>query len=685
MAKSSRRSGRKVSIKRLALRWLIFLGGLGFFAGSVLLVFSYFTVQIPDPNSYVTSQATILTYDDGSEFARIGAQNRTSVPLGKIPLDLRHAVLAAENRNFYSEHAISPTGIIRALFNMARGGGVQGGSTITQQYAKTAFLTPDQTIKRKIKELIIAIKLENTMTKDEILENYLNTIYFGRGAYGVETASQMYFGKSVRDLTLRQSAVLASVLRSPGYYDPGLRDGNAERLAARYRYTLRGMVSAGWADKEILKNLEMPVVQPRSSTGILAGPKGYLVAAVQKELNKLGFSDEKLMVGGLRVRTTLNRKAQQAAVLAVAKEAPKKAPDDLHIGLAAVRPGTGAILAMYGGPDYVERQLNNATQGIAQAGSSFKPFALAAALEAGISIDTVWSGKSPQTFDDKGKPYVVSNYGKKSFNNLTLLEATEKSVNTVYVPLGIAVGPEKVIDVARRAGIPDQVEMVPTPSVVLGVASPHVLDVANAYATFAAQGVYAKPFLVVEVGNRNGGVLYKANPQGQEVFSKEVMADLTYTLQNVVKFGSGFAALKLGRPAAGKTGTSQENSSAWWNGYTPQIAASVAFYRDDATKSLRGIGGMTTLTGGSFPARIWTEFMKGALKGEPVLDFPDPVFIGEDALADGSIYNIIPRPPGFEDTAQPAPVTPTPSQSPPSASPSPTPSASPSSSNKSGN
>lgn len=659
---AQRRSGRRVSGKRLALRWTLFLGGLAFFAGSVLLVFSYFTVQIPDPNAYVTSQATILTYDDGTEFARIGAQNRTSVPLGKIPLDLRHAVLAAENRNFYSEHAISPTGIIRALFNMARGGGVQGGSTITQQYAKTAFLTPDQTIKRKIRELIIAIKLENMMTKDEILENYLNTIYFGRGAYGVETASQVYFGKSVRDLTLRQSAVLASVLRSPGYYDPGLREGNAERLAARYRYTIRGMVSAGWADQKLLKNLEMPKVLARSKTGILAGPKGYLVAAVQKELNKLGFSDDKLMIGGLKVTTTLNKKAQEAAVLAVAKEAPKKAPDDLHIGLAAVRPGTGAILAMYGGPDYVERQLNNATQGITQAGSSFKPFALIAALEAGVALDTVWSGKSPQTFDDNGKPYEVANYGKKSFKNLTLLEATEKSVNTVYVPLGIAIGPEKVIDAARRAGIPEQVEMVPTPSVVLGVASPKVLDVANSYATFAAQGVYAKPFLVVEVGNRNGGVLYKANPQGQEVFGKEVMADLTYALQSVVKYGSGAAAQKLGRPAAGKTGTSQENSSAWWNGYTPQIAASVAFYRDDSTESLRGIGGMRTLTGGSFPARIWTEFMKGALKGEPVIDFPEPVFIGEDALADGSIYNIIPRPPGFDDVVVP-PATPTPTAS----------------------
>jgi membrane peptidoglycan carboxypeptidase len=426
----------------------------------------------------------------------------------------------------------------------------------------------------------------------------------------------------------------------------------------------------------------MPVVQPRSKTGILAGPKGYLVAAVQKELNKLGFSDEKLLVGGLRVTTTLNRKAQQAAVRAVAKEAPKKAPDDLHIGLAAIRPGTGAILAIYGGPDYVERQLNNATQGITQAGSSFKPFALVAALEAGISIETVWNGKSPQTFDDYGKPYVVSNYEKKSFKNLTLLEATEKSVNTVYVPLGIAVGPDKVIDVARRAGIPEKVEMVPTPSVVLGVASPHVLDVANAYATFAAQGVYAKPFIVQEVGTQKGGLLFKAKPQGEEVFSKEVMADLTYALQSVVKYGSGFAALKLGRPAAGKTGTSQENSSAWWNGYTPQIAASVAFYRDDSTESLRGIGGMRTLTGGSFPARIWTTFMKGALKGEPILDFPDPIFIGDDALADGSIYNLIPRPPGFEDVTTPsARPTPAPTQSPQaSASPTATPQSSASSS-----
>jgi membrane peptidoglycan carboxypeptidase len=233
----------------------------------------------------------------------------------------------------------------------------------------------------------------------------------------------------------------------------------------------------------------------------------------------------------------------------------------------------------------------------------------------------------------------------KSFGDISLLKATANSVNTVYVPLGIYVGPENVIDAARRAGIPNSVEMVATPSVVLGVASPRVIDVAAAYATFAAQGVYAKPYLVQEVTGRNSGLLYQATPTGQEVFAKDVMADLTYALQEVVRTGSGFAAQKLGRPSAGKTGTSQENASAWYSGFTPQLATSVGFYRDDATQSLRGTGGMKTVTGGSFPARIWTSYMKGALKGEPILDFPEPAYIGGQEATPAPISGeVIPTP-----------------------------------------
>ena len=615
--------------RKLLIRAAVFLGGFGFVAGSVLFALAYFTVDIPDPNAYVNSQSTIIQYSNGEEIGRVGTQNRQIVSIAKIPLNVRNAVLAAEDQNFYSNKAFSVKGIAQAVIdNIIKLGKGRGGSTITQQYAKTAFLTSERSIQRKIKELVISIKLENQLSKDQIFENYLNTIYFGRGSYGVMTASQQYFNRNVDQLTLSQAAVIASILRSPGLYDPMYQKGNAERLAARFEYVKNNMLEAGSITKEQAAKMKLPTIAPRATSGQLSGPKGHIIEAVQKELAKLGFSQDQLLVGGLVIKTTLDQKAQQSAVDAVNKLYPTKAPDNLHVGLVAIRPGTGEILALYGGRDYLERQLNDATQSIAQAGSTFKPFALVAGLEQGIPLTSMWNGDSPQTFDDAGKPYEVFNYGNEGWGQIDLLYATKHSVNTIFVPLGIKVGPDKVVDVARRAGIPETVAMMPTPSVVLGTSSPHVIDVANAYATFAAQGIKSKPFLVTQVIGSNKGVLYEATPETQEVFSKDVMADLTYALKGVVTGGTGAAALALGRPAAGKTGTSQSNASAWFSAYTPQIAASVAFFRDNATQSLNGIGGMTSVTGGSYPARIWTQFMKGALKGEPVMDFPAPANIG---------------------------------------------------------
>ena len=615
-------------LRKLLIRATIFIGGFGFISAATLFALAYFTVDIPDPNAYVNSQSTIIQYSNGAEIGRVGTQNRQIVPLAKIPLNVRHAVLAAEDRGFYSNRAFSITGIARAIFNNLKGGSLQGGSTITQQYAKTAFLTPSRTIQRKIKELVISIKLENQLSKDQIFESYLNTIYFGRGSYGVMTASQQYFNRNVDQLTNAQAAVIASILRSPGLYDPAFKKGNKERLIARFAYVKNGMVSAGWLSVKDAAKMKFPTVAPRASSGQLSGPKGHVIEAVQKELAKLGFSQDQLLVGGLVIKTTLDQKAQQSAVDAVNKFYPTKAPDNLRIGLVAIRPGTGEIVALYGGRDYLARQLSDATQSIALAGSTFKPFAIIAALEQGIPLSSMWNGDSPQVFDDAGKPYEVSNYGNEGWGQIDLLYATKHSVNTVFVPLGIKVGPVAVVDVARRAGIPESVAMMPTPSVVLGVASPHVIDVANAYATFAAQGIKSKPFLVSQVVGPNKGVLYEAKPETQEVFSKEVMADLTFALKSVVTGGTGAAALALGRPAAGKTGTSQSNASAWFSAYTPQLAASVAFFRDSASESLNGIGGLTSVTGGTFPAKIWTAFMKGALKGEPVMDFPAPSNIG---------------------------------------------------------
>lgn len=616
-------------IRTKLIRAGIFIAGFGFVAGATLFAFAWFTVSIPDPNSYVNSQSTIIQYSDGSEIGRIGAQNRQIIPLAKIPLRLRYAVMAAEDRNFYSNRAFSITGLAHAVLdNVITLGKGRGGSTITQQYAKTAFLTPQRSIQRKIKELVISLKLENALTKDQILENYLNTIYFGRGSYGVQTAAQQYFNRNVNQLTVSQSAVIASILRSPGLYDPVLSKDNKKRLEARFGYVIQGMLDEKWITPAEAKAAKMPVVSPRTQGGQLSGPKGYIIDSVQKELSKLGFTQEQLMVGGYLIKTTLDSRAQQSAVDAVNKLYPSNAPANLHVGLVAIRPGTGEVIAMYGGKDYVVRQLNDATQSIALAGSTFKPFALVAALEQGIPLTSMWNGDTPQTFDDLGKPYIVSNYGDEGWGQIDLLTATQHSVNTVYVPLGIKAGMDKVVDVARRAGIPESVAMVPTPSVVLGVASPHVIDVANAYATFAAQGIYSKPYMVASVTGPNKGVLYEGKSQTQEVFSKDVMADLTYALKAVVNGGTGSAALGLGRPAAGKTGTSQSNASAWFSAYTPQLAASVALFRDSASESLNGIGGLNSVTGGTFPAKIWTAFMKGALKDEPVMAFPAPANIG---------------------------------------------------------
>ncbi len=617
------------TLRKVLFRSAVFICGFGFIALSIGFAWAYHTVKIPDANAFVNSQTTIFQYADGSEMGRIGSENRTIVKLANIPLNVRHAVMAAEDRNFYSERAFSPTGIARALWNDIKGGALQGGSTITQQYAKTAFLSPTRSIQRKIKELVIAIKLENQFSKDQILESYLNTIYFGRGSYGVETAAEVYFGRTVDQINVSQAAVLASILRSPGYYDPAVRPTNMARLKARWAYVLKGMVTAHWLTQAQVDAQRFPTLKPRVTSGSLAGPKGYLISWVEHELNNLGFNMEQLQVGGYVIKTTIDKSAQQAAVSAIDLKTPAHAPANLHIGLVTIRPGTGEIVALYGGKDYLVSQFNNATQSIAQAGSTFKPFALVAALEQGIPLSSEWDGQSPQVFDDNGKPYPVFNYGNEQYGLVDLMKATADSVNTIFVPLGIKVGPDKVVDVARRAGIPNSVAMIATPSVTLGVASPHVIDVAAAYATFAAQGVYAKPFIIKEVLGSNSGVLYESRVQAQQVFAPDVMADLTSALQGVTKTGTAAGALSdFGRPSAGKTGTTTDNASAWFSGYTPQLATSIAMFRDNNSQSLNGIGGLNAVTGGSFPAKIWDVYMKATLKGEPVIPFPTPANIG---------------------------------------------------------
>ena len=550
-------------IRRILPSWRIVLAVLvvAVFIVSTVAAVAYARTDVPAPGELATAQVTMVTYRDGEDLGRFQQQNRVNVGLADVPEHVRHAVLSAEDRSFYSNAGISPTAIARALWNNLHGGDIQGASTITQQYAKIA-LTQDteQTYARKVREALVALKLARETNKDQVLEDYLNTVYFGRGAYGIQTASQAYFGKPVGELTVAEGAALAALIQAPSRFEkPQFRD----QLQARWTYSLNGMVAEQWLSPAERARSDFPEFIEKREVNRLAGPTGYLLANVQRELSDRGFTEADIDAGGLRVTTTYDADAQAAAVAAVQSQAPTRAAEGLRVGITAVTPGTGAVVASYGGRDFVVDQFDNATQGRAQPGSTFKPFALTAALEEGISLRSRFNGNSGLRFKeyDSGRP--VPNFGNSSYGSIDLVKATANSVNTVFVALGLEVGPLSVVETAVRAGVPqDTPALDPFPSVVLGVADTRVIDVADAYATFAAQGVQADPYVVQSVTGPDGTLLYQADPRPERVFAEDVMADATYALTQVVERGSGSRARELDRPVAGKTSTTNEDNSA---------------------------------------------------------------------------------------------------------------------------
>jgi membrane peptidoglycan carboxypeptidase len=389
------------------------------------------------------------------------------------------------------------------------------------------------------------------------------------------------------------------------------------------------MVSKGWLPAEERAGMQVPeLADPRTARG---GSNYYLMDAVRRELKVQGFTDQDIDLGGLRVVTTFDRKAQRAAVRAVRQERPRENARNVHIGLSAVEPGTGAVVAMYGGGE--AGQLNEATQARIQPGSSFKPFALTAALEEGVSLRSRFAGNSPLELPGTDKE--VNNEFENDYGtSVDLIQATEDSINTAYVDLTLEIGPRRVRDAAIAAGIPEDTPGLEANAVIpLGTASVRNVDMANAYATFAAQGRAAQWYVVQEVKGSNGGTRYEANPQTSQAFEEDVMADVSHALQQVVESGTGAEARALGRPAAGKTGTAALRpdtvTSAWFVGYTPQLSAAVSFYKGTGKADLDGVGGLSTFFGGEYPARVWTAFMQGAMQGMQVEDFPEPEFVGE--------------------------------------------------------
>ncbi|HVS67042.1 MAG TPA: transglycosylase domain-containing protein [Mycobacteriales bacterium] len=615
-------------------------GSLGALVAFVILaVIAYARTNIPNPNELAAQQTTTIYSSDGKVLAHIGTTNRTDVKLSDVPMPVQHAVLAAEDRHFYSEPGISPTGIVRALLVDLRGGDIsQGGSTITQQYVKNAYLSQQRTLTRKLKEILIATKLGQTRSKSTILEDYLNTIYFGRDAYGIEAAAQAYFREPASQLTTSQGALLAAVIRGPSIYDPAVNESAAE---SRWHYVIDGMVSQGWLSRQKAAHIKFPATKKvQAAQASCSGEYCFIRDAVEYELRtRDGISSSQLDLGGYKIVTTIDSKAEAALIQAEKAIVPNNRKGTPESGAASVVPGDGAIAALYGGHGYCRDtkdnpdaciDLSGATDNWARPpGSSFKAFTLIAALKKGISLSSTFDGPPTVSIDSGGSVTQIHNSSPgESCYGCSLQVAFARSINTIFVPLAKQIGPDKVVEAAYDAGIPASRNLSAVPDIALGPDQVSPLDLADAFATIAAQGMFAQPYLVKSVSTINGQRIYHATPHPTRVFDQDVMADTTYAMQKVLQpGGTAYGRGLSGRPAAGKTGTTDKNTNAWFTGFTPQLCTSVWIGNVDRNQTVSA-GGVGEVFGGTLPAEVWQQMMNAALAGKPVLPFPRPSGVG---------------------------------------------------------
>ncbi|WP_328348088.1 penicillin-binding protein [Streptomyces violaceus] len=645
---------------------------IGFF-GSMLAVagVGYAMVDVPsEGQAAALSQNNVYYWSNGKQMVATGSgQNRQNVTIDRIPEAMQQAVISAENKTFYKDRGVDPMGIARALANMARGGDTQGGSTITQQFVKNTYLSQDQTVTRKFKEMFISIKVGTKLSKDEILQGYLNTSYYGRGAYGIQAAAQTYYGKDAYKLEPSECAFLAALLKGPTYYDPA-GNANLDTSASAGANKKRSMARWGWIleqmhnDKKLtddqyqkaIKTYPMP--QERKAIKGMSGQIGYLADTAKKYvLNHSNITEKQFDQGGYQIKTTFEKSKVEAltkAVKKVEKEKldPEKRELDKHVqfGAASVKPKDGAIVALYGGAGYENGHFNNNadTSGV-PVGSTWKPFVLAAAMEHGtyrsdgpLSPLSKYNGNDHLKIRNNDGSYVMKkdntpffqeNESDRPWGYISLRKAMEQSVNTPFVQLGMDVGMKNVADLAEKAGILDSSFAGLNASFALGTSTPSAIRMADSYATFAAAGKQAAPYSVTSVKSNGQEVPGFEKPRITQAMPENVANNVTNVLENVIQNGTGTNALSLGRTAAGKTGTTDENKSAWFVGYTKQLSTSIAMFREDPKSakllSMNGTAGEKSIHGGDTPTEVWTEYMKAALKGEPDLGFPEPEKIGK--------------------------------------------------------
>lgn len=606
------------------------------FSGLIIGIIAGFIFGFRIPDEPPEPKVATIIYDcHGEEITRLFQENRIEISFDRIPLALKNAVISVEDTEFYKHKGINFKAIIRALWvDLMHQSWKEGASTITQQLAKNALLTQKKTISRKIKEALIAINMERTLTKDEILERYLNYIIFGHGKYGVEAASLFYFNKHVWDLELHQVALLAGVLRSPENYSPYK---NPERAIARRSLVLNKMVEHNYLTREEAEEAKKkPLDTFPLQTNRREAP--YFVDYVVQELiNKHGFDEETLYTLGYRIYTTLDLKMQKAAMQALT-DLPTAEPDERNVtqpqaAIVALDPTNGQIKAMVGGRDYVNTQLNRATMAYRQPGSAIKPFVYTAAIDSGnytpatIFVDE--PVKYPDGYDDDGveKFWTPTNYDKTYRGPLRLREAFEDSINTIAVKLVEELGPSRVVQTAKKMGVTSlltsgKINDLGYSSLALGGLTKGVspLELATAYTPLANRGIRSEPIAILKVMNDENHVIIENIPSREVALRETTAYMMTDLLKGVVERGTGRRA-NIGRPAAGKTGTTSEYTNGWFVGYTPELLATVWIGNDSQVKPL--VFGDRTIGSGT-AAEIWGKFMRQALEGKPITDFTPP-------------------------------------------------------------
>ena len=599
----------------------LIIAGLGTF------LVAYAALTVPQADQVALAQTTTVYYADGTtEMGRMSQVNRKIIDSSTLPDYVAHAVVASEDRTFYTNSGVDLKGIGRALVNNIRGGARQGASTLTQQYVERYYVGETTGYVGKAKEAILALKINREQSKDQIIGNYLNTIYFGRGAYGIEAASQAYFGHEAKDLTLSEAAMIAGIIPAPSAWDPAVDE---EKARSRWTRVINLMVEDGWISQADANAAEFPkTIDPDTLSGpTMEGPTGYLMEQIRTELaQEGGFTADQLATGGYRIISTIDKEKQDQAVEAAEYMYTVRGwnEDSMHVVLTSLDPATGEIVAEYGGKDYLKRQQNGATQDIMAAGSTFKPFALIAHVEQGGSIYDTYDGSSPKTFSGLARP--VSNDSGVSWGRQNLVNATKNSINTVFVGLNQEVGSATTKQVAIELGIPEDTNGLDDSLLnVLGFAAPHNIDLAHAYSTIASGGQRTTPHIVREVQNSDGSKVFQTTVNPKQVFDTKTMSTVLPALQSVTASGgTAEAAAVLKQDSGGKTGTSEEQKTAQFVGFTPSLVTAVSMYQLDengSPVSLTNIGGLGQFHGGDWPVTVWVRYMKAATANDTKLHF----------------------------------------------------------------